>query len=100
MTIARGTTAIIINNKTISISQVSIFKLRFPLHLLSWLPRTKQYTENLYHKEFNLCGFLGRIPPILANVFDTIPKQKSLTLYFIQHIWTNYLRHEKNLVMS
>ena len=30
MTIARGTTAIIINNKTISISQVSIFMPKFP----------------------------------------------------------------------
>ena len=76
MTIARGTTAIIINNKTINISQVSIFRPKFPLHLLLWLPNK------------------------LLLIFNTIPKQKSLTLYFIQHMWANYLRHEKNLVMS
>ena len=74
MTIARGTTAIIINNKTINISQVSIFRPKFPLDLLFWL--------------------LNKL------LFDTIPKQKSLTLYFVQHIGANYLRHEKNLIMS
>ena len=76
MTITRGNTARIINNKTTNISQVPISDPSFPY----------------------ICSYGSQDKLLL--LFDTIPKQKRLTLYFIQHIWPNYLRHEKSLVMS
>ena len=73
----------IMNNKTISISQVSILIPKFPLHLLLW-----------FSNKLPLL-ILQWSDPTLANVLDNISKQKSLTLCSVQHKWANYLKHER-----